>query len=306
MAEFATTSPVGRRCILNRMKPRRSHRKGSDHPGGIKAAEDISARVDELSVEIERTAYRQRLETFFASREAGQSLTADSLKRGIRLQAVVGAAADVAQFADEAIAIVHEEYRPRLHCQEGCHYCCCKPGVLASIPELLRILARIHSTFSEVDVIALGERATRYGAQVAGTNFNDLVDESVPCPLLVDGRCSVYEVRPLVCRGYNSTDVDACRKAHSDRTARVPIFAMLKDVTDGATVGSAQSLKAAGFNDSLVDLGTALQLTLAGGESFSQAIIEDGAVLALAENSSWVTELWNEVQETARQVGFNP
>ncbi len=274
--------------------------------GGIESSAEMNAHIDEVSAAIERSAYRQRLETFFASREAGQSLTADSLKQGIRLQAAVSAAADVAQFADEALAIVQEEYRPRLHCQEGCHYCCCKPGVLASIPELLRILALIHSTFSEADVLALRERAKRYGEQVAGRNFNELVDESVPCPLLVDGRCSVYEVRPLVCRGYNSTDVDACRKAHSDRTARVPIFAMLKDVTDGATVGAAQSLKAAGFNDSLIDLGTALQLALPGGEAFSQTIMEDRAALTPAENSLWVTELLNEVQQTARQVGFNP
>lgn len=286
-------------------RPSRSRTKRHEHSGGTKIPAGMGSLVDDLSTEIEQAAYRARLEAFLASREVGQSLIADSLKQGIRLQAVVSAAADVAQFADEALAIVQEEYRPRLHCQEGCHYCCCKPGVLASIPELLRILDRIHSTFSKADVLALGERAKRYREQVAERDFNDLVDESVPCPLLVDGRCSVYEVRPLVCRGYNSTDVDACRKAHSDRTARVPIFAMLKDVTDGATVGAAQSLKAAGFNDSLVDLGTALQLALVGGEAFSQAVVENQAALAPAENSSWVTELWNEVQETARRVGSN-
>jgi Fe-S-cluster containining protein len=267
---------------------------------------DMSARIDQLAVDIERTAYRQRLETFFASRDAGRSLTADSLTQGIRLQAVVTAALDVAQFADEALAIVQEEYRPRLHCQEGCHYCCCKPGVLASIPELLRILARIRVTFTEVDVSSLRERTKAYGEQLAGRNFNDLVDESIPCPLLVDGRCSVYEVRPLVCRGYNSTDVEACRTAHTDRTARVPIFAMLKDVTDGATVGAAEALKAAGVNDSLIDLGTALQLALSSGEAFSQTILEDPSLLAPAENSTWVSELLNEVQQIARQVGFKP
>jgi Fe-S-cluster containining protein len=287
------------------------HQGGSDparrdHPGGSKMSGDMSARVDQLTVEVERIAFRRRLETFFASRDAGRSLTTDSLTRGIRLQAIVSAAASVAEFADEALAIVQEEYRPRLHCKDGCHYCCCKPGVLASIPELLRVLERVHSTFSVADVVALRERAKTYGGQVAGKNVNDPIDESVPCPLLVDGRCSVYDVRPLVCRGYNSTDVDACRNAHSDRSARVPIFAMLKDVTDGATVGAAQSLKAAGFNDSLIDLGTALQLALASGDAFFQSIMEDHAVLAPAENSSWVTELLNEVQRAARQVGFNP
>ena len=287
-------------------QPRPSRANRSDHSEGVKSSIEPRALVDELSAEIERTAYMRRLETFFASREAGRVLTADSLKQGIRLHAVVMGAADVSRFADEALAIVQDEYHPRLHCKEGCHYCCCKPGVLVSIPELLRLLARIQSTFSAAEVCELRGRAERYRSLLGERNFNDLVNESIPCPLLVDGRCSVYDVRPLVCRGYNSTDVDACRKAHADRTARVPIFAMLKDVTDGATVGAAQALETAGINDALVDLGTALQLALSRGEPISEALTEDSAVLAPAENSTWVTELWNEVQETARRVGFNP
>ena len=89
-----------------------------------------------------------------------------------------------------------------------------------------------------------------YAAQMEGRRFEDPLNESVPCPLLVEGRCSVYEVRPLICRGYNSTNVDACRKAHDDADVLVPTFAMLKDVTDGATVGAGRRLKAAGFTGS--------------------------------------------------------
>jgi hypothetical protein len=79
---------------------------------------------------------------------------------------------------------------------------------------------------------------------------------------------------------------------------------MLKDVTDGATVGAAQSLEAAGFNNSLIDLGTALEIALTRGEAFAGMLIDDQTMLARAENSSWVNELWKEVRETARQVGF--
>lgn len=259
--------------------------------------------LNELSAEVERTAYRQRLETFLASRDAGNALTFDSLKAGIRLQTVLSAATDVASYADEALAIVNDEYRPSLHCKKGCCYCCCKPGVLTSIPELLRILDHVRATFGEDAISQLSERGRRYAAQIEGRSFNDPVDQSVPCPLLVDGCCSVYEVRPLVCRGYNSTNVDACRTAHGDRTARVPIFAVLKDVTDGATVGAAQCLEAAGFNDSLVDLGSALNIALSSGDGFSEAIVDGGAALSSAENSSWLKELWTEVRETARRVG---
>jgi Fe-S-cluster containining protein len=260
----------------------------------------------DLSAEAERTAYRQRLDVFLTSRDAGKTLTLDSLRAGIRLETVISAAANVAQYADTALAIVFDEYRPRLHCKEGCWYCCCKPGVLTSIPDLLRILDHIRSTFGAGDVAALDERARRYVAQMNGRSFDDLVDESVPCPLLVDGRCSVYEVRPLVCRGYNSTNVDACRKAHEDADVLIPTFAVLKDVTDGVTVGAAQCLKPAGFNDSLVDLGTALNIALAAGDGFSEAVIEGSAALLPAENSSWVADLWTRVCEIARQVGIRP
>jgi Fe-S-cluster containining protein len=262
--------------------------------------------LKDVSSEIDRIAQRQRVDVFFASRDAGNTLTRDSLKTGIRLEAVIGAAADVSQYADEAIAIVKDEYRPALHCKEGCSYCCCKPGVLTSVPELLRILDHVQSVFSADEISALAERARRYASQIEGRSFDDPTDESVPCPLLLDGRCSVYEVRPLVCRGYNSTNVDACRRAHRDADELVPIFSVIKDVTDGATVGVAQRLKAAGFNDSLVDLGSALNLALVAGNGFSAATIEGGQALVPAENSSWVANLWDRVRETARQIGVKP
>ena len=260
--------------------------------------------MNDLSAEVDRTAYRQRLDAFLASRDAGNTLTLDSLRAGIRLETVISAAADLARYADAAIAIVKDEYRPPLHCKEGCWYCCCKPGVLTSIPELLRILDHIQSTFAADAVSELEERARRYAAQIEGRSFDDPVDESVPCPLLVSGRCSVYEVRPLVCRGYNSTNVEECRQAHEDKDVLVPMFSVLKDVTDGTTVGAAQRLKEEGLNGSLVDLGTALNIALAASDGFSEAIIDGGTALLPAENSSWVGDLWARVSETARQVGI--
>jgi Fe-S-cluster containining protein len=177
---------------------------------------------------------------------------------------------------------------------------------LTLVPEFLRILEHVQSTFSADAIAAVAERARRYASQIEGRSVDDPTDESVPCPLLLDGRCSVYEVRPLVCRGYNSTSVDACRRAHEDAGELVPIFSVIKDVTDGATVGAAQELKAAGFNDSLVDLGSALNVALAAGDSFSESIIEGGRALGPAENSSWVANLWARVCETARHVGVKP
>src|SRR3989442_2699433 len=109
--------------------------------------------VNDVPAEVERMAQRQRVDVFLASRDAGNTLTLDSLKAGIRLRTVIDAAAAVAEYADEAIAIVNDQYRPALDCKAGCSYCCRKPGVLTTIPELLRILDRVRSQLSS-DAVA--------------------------------------------------------------------------------------------------------------------------------------------------------
>jgi len=251
----------------------------------------------------ERLAFQQRLDAFVASRDAGYTLTLDALRAGISLRAVVDTATDVARFADEAIDIVKEEYRPSLDCKEGCSYCCCKPGVLVSVPEFVRILDHVRSAFSADDISALTQRARAYAAQLQGRNFNEFIDDSIPCPFLDKGRCSVYAIRPLVCRGYNSTSVDACRDAHTNGDHLVPIFSVIKDVTDGATIGTSQCLQRAGVNDALLDLGTAVGIALQSGNEFIADVLTGGRALAKAQDSTWVPELWSRVKELARQVG---
>jgi Fe-S-cluster containining protein len=255
----------------------------------------------DLHARAEREAQRLRLDAFLASRDGGSSLTADALRGGIDLHAIVAAAGKVSDFADEALAIVSEEYRPALACREGCSYCCRKPGVLVTVPELLRLLFTIESRFDSHARSALASRAERYASQIEATNFNDATDDSVPCPLLVDERCSAYDVRPLVCRGYNSTSADACRAAHDDAQRRVPIFSVLKDVTDGATVGVSQSLREAGVNGAMLDLGSALNLALVSGDEFRQAIVAGSVEFADVENATWADDLWARVQEAARR-----
>jgi Fe-S-cluster containining protein len=259
--------------------------------------------VNRSEHDVERAAYRERLDTFLASRDAGRTLTYDALRFGITLDAVTDAARRVAEYTDEALVIVADEYRPALDCKAGCSYCCRKPNVLASVPEIANIVGFVKENFSTGGRRDLKERARRYRKQMEGRRVEDPTNESVPCPLLIDDRCSVYEVRPLICRGYNSTNVDACRRAHCDATVLVPTFALLKDVTSGATVGATQQLHAAGINDAMVDLGTAVGLILEADDQFVERLIEGRADLAPAENQAWTAELWTDVCRIAHTLG---
>src|SRR5712691_6517608 len=146
------------------------------------------------ALDIERQAIQERLEVFLASRDAGKALTRDALRRGITLRAIVDVAERLAGYVDEAQAVVKDEYRPRLHCRDACWYCCCKPNVLVSVPELVRLLDHVERTFTAEALVKLRERARRYSARMAGRSLDEPINESVPCPLLVDDRCSVYDV----------------------------------------------------------------------------------------------------------------
>lgn len=247
-----------------------------------------------------RAAYRQRVDAFMACRDAGRDVTLDSLRAGITLTVITGSAKEVAAFCDEARQIIADEYQPVLACQEGCAYCCRKPGVLVTLPELLRLLCHVEGLEDRArsDV---AERARAYAAALGGRSFDAPTDASVPCPLLVDERCSAYDVRPLVCRGYNSTDAAACRRAHDDSRHGVPIFAPLKDVSDGASVGVVEALADAGRDEGMFDLGTALHLALTGGWS-AAALAGDTSRLSSACNATWARDLRNQVQAVAREL----
>jgi Fe-S-cluster containining protein len=251
---------------------------------------------DEPEVNVEQIAYRGRVDAFLTSRDAGCALTADAIQDGLTVDALLSVAADAAIFADEALEIVAQAYRPALACREGCAYCCRKPGVLVALPEVLRILGHARETFTDSQLAELRTRAAGYVAQLQGRHFNDVVPESVPCPLLVDERCSVYEVRPLVCRGFNSTSADACRRAHGNPGALIPLFAILKDVTDGTTVGVAQELRRTGLNGSIVDLGTALHIALESDDDLATSVVQGSRALDAAEDPTWADDLWANVK----------
>ena len=71
----------------------------------------------------------------------------------------------------------------------------------------------------------------------------------VPCPALVDGACAAYTARPLACRGWNSTDADACAAALRtvDRVPRIPARTRLRAVHGTTAAALARGLGSATY-----------------------------------------------------------
>ena len=96
-------------------------------------------------------------------------------------------------------------------CAPGCDFCCYLPvDVLA--PEAFRITAHLEQTCSREALSTLVYRLGAQGQHDFGIR---------PCVFLANGRCSIYEVRPMVCRGYNSLSKERCEAYHHDASVNL-------------------------------------------------------------------------------------
>jgi Fe-S-cluster containining protein len=91
-------------------------------------------------------------------------------------------------------------------CAPGCDFCCYLP-VDVLTPEAFRIAAYLEQTRSPEELATLVYRLGAQGQHDFGIR---------PCVFLANGRCSIYEVRPMVCRGYNSLSKERCEAYHYD------------------------------------------------------------------------------------------
>jgi hypothetical protein len=104
---------------------------------------------------------------------------------------------------------------------------------MASVPEILVVADHLRRTLSgpELDevrqrVTATLDRRRKQGGFQPSVPF-------IPCPLLVDDRCSIYAIRPLVCQAWYSSDVQLCQQPNGSLTTNQDIMQLFAGVYDG-------------------------------------------------------------------------
>lgn len=114
-----------------------------------------------------------------------------------------------------------------IECRAGCNACCYQ-NVEASIPEAILVSLQLADP-ADPRRAAVLETADA----VARLSDDDRSRSGRPCPLLVDGKCSVYENRPLLCRATLSPCArhcyDALRGEGSPEIYYVPQFFAVGD-----------------------------------------------------------------------------
>ncbi|HEY0137448.1 MAG TPA: hypothetical protein VGB85_25365 [Nannocystis sp.] len=149
--------------------------------------------------------------------------------------------------------------RLRLACGARCNHCCTAP-VSAIGPEVALIAAYIRAKFTAEQRASL---AARIAARLAVRN--DAANGPQMCPLNVDGKCSVYAMRPLNCRKWHSFDESACRKAflHDDRTVLIPRAGVRADASGLLWQSAVAAFSAVGLKIAELDFIPALEVALA-------------------------------------------
>ena len=100
-------------------------------------------------------------------------------------------------------------------CKNGCSWCCYKQVGVSPLEVFLIVeyLKNKKTTFSLED---LNSRLATLDQQTNGLSSASRLEAQLPCAFLLENSCSIYEVRPLACRGGNSIDADLCRRHVED------------------------------------------------------------------------------------------
>ena len=204
------------------------------------------------------------------AREAGAAAHALTLK-GVRRKTIplVAMAEEVTEAVEGRIGhlFAMSQLGP-VACGADCAYCCYVPRVLVSLPELARIVELVQSWPAEEIEALKGRLEAHVQAQ-----SSDVASPAArpPCALLVARRCSVYDARPLVCRGQHAYDAQQCKTHCETGCGETTQLTVVLDTVQGAVSGVVAAFHEMGVKGAFLDLSRALLLAIENPKVVAQA-----------------------------------
>ncbi len=105
-------------------------------------------------------------------------------------------------------------------CANGCAFCC-HVSVTATAPEVFLVANALREKHKD-DLQAILYRVQAADQKTRALTSMERAAQRVPCALLEDNACSIYESRPGACRGFVSTSAQACERGfNGDHTVRI-------------------------------------------------------------------------------------
>lgn len=194
-------------------------RRDADGRAHLVVQRDAAGRVARLG--LTQPLFEQTWQNELAV--AAASTAHAALAAGTSLDAAAGLA-ESAMAATSKIANGLLAGETKLACRAGCAHCCYQ-AVGVSAPEVFAIYRYLKRTRTPEALSATLDRVRAADARTRGLRASERLSPELPCPFLDGARCTIYEVRPLACRGKNSLDAGACDTTLHDATARAELLA---------------------------------------------------------------------------------
>jgi len=159
-------------------------------------------------------------------------------------------------FEETVVDASNEAYT--LACRGGCANCC-TIRVAATAPEVLLIARTIKATHTE-----FSDRIFAADARSNALDEAERMSAALPCPLIEQNLCAIYNVRPLACRGHASYDEQACVDALNGLPADVPVSALHMQARSLIQNALQSAMRDAGMSWATYELNAALKIALTG------------------------------------------
>ncbi|MEO8386252.1 MAG: YkgJ family cysteine cluster protein [Betaproteobacteria bacterium] len=155
---------------------------------------------------------------------------------------------------------VIEATRLELACARGCNFCCHQRVEIRPY-EAFVLADHIRARMTQEEQLDVKRRLTANGARIAPLAPLQHTQSGIPCALLIDGNCSVYEARPAACRKYYSLSVVTCRTAYENPAE--PLVGPLEDddlrlAGNAVALGFAKGIEESGRDANRYELHAAL------------------------------------------------
>lgn len=189
---------------------------------------------------------------------------ADDIARSLSAVEFDHAAQKALTFFDTLNEEIIEQRRVKLACCEGCGVCCSlRVDVFAH--EVFLIAHHIRSHFSGEEISSLMVRLAAHSEEVTPLTPFEHATRNVRCPLLIEGRCTIYAARPHSCRRHHSQDFATCQFTFDHPTDLESPAAHDRELFRALTEAMQQNIDVyfqLGFDTTIYELGTALNEAL--------------------------------------------
>lgn len=150
--------------------------------------------------------------------DAGFGIVESNLVSGTRADALK-IASEGTGFSEELVSeIESDSFFSEIACGANCPYCC-SMQIRITPPEALLVGDHVLTTYSLAQIRELKEKIRRNLELTDGKTQEEKVMNwhQTQCIFLENGSCSLYEVRPFICRSWHSLDSQRCVKAYEQK-----------------------------------------------------------------------------------------